>query len=117
MTKYDLRDVGGRLSMGSLAHFVRHLPPTSATMRELRPQDAERLAWVEGEANAQLLAVLIDELRGFEWLYGKSHSKGSLRRPKPLETPWTTDEERGVRRVGKGAVTIAEFDEWFDSKG
>ena len=116
MTEYTLDDVGGRLPVRSLAHFARHLPPSSATMRELRPEDEARVAWMEGAATAQLLAILIDEVRGMEWMYGKAHSKGSLRRPKPFETPWRNGEEAGVRRIGSAPIRIADFDEWFDRK-
>ena len=115
MTDYTIDDVGGRLSVGSLAHFVQNLPPTSATMRALFPDEAERVLWMEGRATAQLVACLIDELRGFEWMYQSAHSNGSVMRPKRFETPWTSPGELGVRRIGSKPVTIAEFDEWFDS--
>ena len=116
MTTYTLDDVGGRLPVRSLAHFVRHLPPESATMRELSPEDGERLMWMRGMATAQLVAILINEVRGMQWIYSKAHSNGSVRRPQPFPTPWATPEETGVRRIGSDPITIAEFDEWFDRK-
>ena len=117
MTAYVLGDVGGRLPVGSLAHFVRHLPPDSATMRELHPEDADKVAWERGDVTAQLVACALDELRGMQWLYSSAHSRGTVRRPRPFGTPWDTGEERGVRRYGSGAISVAEFDEWFDREG
>ena len=114
MTAYTLDDVGGRLPVGSLAHFVQNLPPSSATMRALFPADADKVAWAEGRATAQLLAVLVDELRGMQWLYASRNSRGSVRRPHPFETPWS-EGTRGEKRIGSAPVTIAEFDRWFDS--
>lgn len=116
MTQYTLDDVGGRLSTGALAHFVKHLPPSSETKRALSPEDAEKVAWMDGDVTSQLVAILIDELRGMQWLYAKSNSKGSVRRPKPFETPWNDGEGYGERRIGSDPITIAEFDAWFDGK-
>lgn len=115
MTTYTLDDVGGRLQMRSLAHFLRYLPPDSQTMRALSPEDGERVLWMGGSVNAQLLAMLVNELRGMQWLYTRVNSKGSVRRPSALETPWTRGDE-GVVRYGHGAIPIAEFDDWFDRK-
>lgn len=115
MTSFTIDDVGGRLPLRSLAHFVRHLPPTSATMRALHPDDAERVTWMEGKATAELLACLIDEVRGMQWMYESAHSRSRPRRPKPFPTPWRTDDA-DTRRIGSGAITIADFDAWFDGE-
>ncbi|MBQ9004905.1 MAG: hypothetical protein IJ092_00880 [Atopobiaceae bacterium] len=114
MTQYTLDDLGGRLTTGALAHFVKHLPSHSETMRALFPEDAERVAWTDGDMTAQLLALLIDEVRGMQWIYARSHSRGSVRRPQPFKTPWTEGDGRGERHIGLGPITIAEFDAWFD---
>lgn len=116
LTAYTIDDVGGRLPVGSLAHFLQNLPPDSATMRELFPEEAERVAWMGGRATAQLVACLIDEVRGLQWLYQSAHHRGSVRRPRPIETPWTDERDSGVRRIGSEPVTIAEFDAWFDGE-
>lgn len=116
MTIYTIDDVGGRLPVGSLAHFVQNLPPDSATMRALFPEEAERVAWMGGRATGQLLACLIDEVRGMQWLYQSAHSTHSVRRPRPFATPWADGREAGERRIGSDPVTIAEFDAWFDGE-
>ena len=115
MTTYTLDDVGGRLSMRSLAHFLRFLPPSSQVMRELNPDDGERVLWMGGAVNSQLIALLVNELRSMEYLFAKANSKGSVRRPTMLETPWT-DGDEDVVRYGSDPIPIADFDEWFDRK-
>ena len=62
-TAYTLEDVGGRLRMRSLSHFLQYLPPDSATMRELNPEDAEKVAWSMGRVDSQILAAIVDEVR------------------------------------------------------
>lgn len=117
MTRYTLDDVGGRLRVRSLAHFVRHLPPTSALMREMPGGlDAEQAAWARGDVTTQLLALIADEVRGMEWLFQCAHSRARARRPRRLVTPWTPDEELGVRRIGREAVRVADFDDWWEGK-
>ena len=117
MTCYTMDDVGGRLPVGSLAHFVQNLPPESATMRSLHPDDAERVAWMRGAATAQLVACLIDEVRGLQWMYASAHSRGSVRRPRQFRTPWDDGEDTGVVRMGSNPIPISEFDKWFDGGG
>lgn len=117
MTPYTLDDLGGRLSCKSLIHFIRHLSPTSATKRSLDGGITdEQAGWMGGEATALLIACLIDEIRGLEWLYQSAHSKTRIRRPKRFPTPWSTDEELGVRRIGKDPIRVGDFDVWFDNK-
>lgn len=115
-TPYCIDDLGGRLQARSLSHFLQHLPPESETKRALFPEDAEKADWLSGRVATQLLAVLVDELRGMEWVYSKVNSKGSVRRPAPFPTPWTDAKSRGYVRYGSAPVTVAEFDEWFDRK-
>ena len=117
MTPYVLDDLGGRLSIGSLAHFVRHLPLTSATKLALDGGLTERQAeWVRGDVVAELLAVLVNELRAMQWMYQSANSKTRIRQPKPFVTPWNADEELGVRRFGKGAIPISGFWQWWDAR-
>lgn len=113
-TAYTLDDVGGRLQVRSLAHFLQHLPPESATVRALRPDDEERVAWETGRVETQLLAILIDELRGMQWMYAKANSKGTVTRPKAFPTPWSDGDETGVTRYGSDPIPVGEFDAWFD---
>lgn len=117
MTPYTLDDLGGRLSCRSLVHFIRHLPPTSATKREINgaPTD-EQMGWLTGNVTTQLIACLLDEVRGLQWMYQSAHSKSRVRRPKRFPTPWSTDEELGVKRYGRDPIRVADFDAWFDGK-
>ena len=114
-TRYTIDDVGERLSVRSLSHFLLNLPPDSATMRAIHPEDAERLAWSEGHANAQILAVLVDEVRELKWMYQSYSERRRHARPKPFPTPWDASSDES-KRIGKGAVSVADFETWWDSK-
>lgn len=117
LTQYTIDDVGERLRMRSLANFVRHLPVTSATKIAVSGGlTREQAEWVRGDVTAQLLSVLIDELRGMEWMYQSTHSKARVRRPRRFPTPWTSDAELGVRRYGRDPIPVSEFDAWFNRK-
>ena len=114
LTPYTLDDVGERLSCSSLVHFIRHLPLTSATKREINGITDEQNMWMRGDVTTQLVACLIDEISGLEWMYQSAHSNTRIRRPKRFPTPWATDEDLGVRRFGKDPIRVGDFDAWFD---
>lgn len=121
LTRFTLDDLGRALSWRALSHFVDHLPPTSALMRELRPESAETLAWLDGSMVAPLLADLIDSVAYGRWEYLASHVPKGKRMPKEprrLPRPWDRAEaEKGVRRVGRDPIPISEFDSWWESGG
>ena len=102
------------MPVATLSHFVANLPADSATMRSVHPQEVERITWMRGDANAQLLVRLIDEVRSLEWAYMSAHSKSRLARPKPLPTPW--NDNTTEQRIGKEAIPVADFDAWWDAK-
>lgn len=86
-------------------------------MRELHPEDEAKVAWLDGKANGELLAHLIDEVRSLEWLYTSAHNKSKRQRPEPFPTPWNEDTRRSkTQHFGKGAISISEWDEWWASK-
>lgn len=115
MTGYQLRDVGGALSWGALLHFAMHLPRTSALSRELVPlADEER--WTDGTLVAPLVADLIDAVNA---VGSALMAKGTGRMPRhvrPYPRPWADD---GTVTIGgaDSAIPIADFEEWWDSKG
>lgn len=117
LSHFTLDDVGGALSWRALLHFVTNLGPTSALMRETRPEGADMLPWIDGTAVAPLLADLIDVTNYARWEYATSctpKGKRKPRKPRQVKRPWRKDA--GERKVGRDPIPIGEFDAWWDSK-
>lgn len=112
-----LADLGGALSWRALLHFVRHLPRDSALSRESEPP-GEEAAWADGSLVAPLLADAIDAINWFNWSFIAANSRKGHKpkRPRPVRRPWLTDEQLGVRRLGKGGIPASEFDEWWEAR-
>ena len=113
MTHYQLRDVGGALSWGALLHFVQKLPRTSALSRELVPTTEEE-RWADGSNVSALLADIFDLLNAFRNEAAVKGTKHSAKRSKPYPRPWLKPR---TRHIGKGAIPISKFEEWWASKG
>jgi hypothetical protein len=58
-TGYQLQDVGSALSWGALRSFITHLPPNSATSRELEPELSQ---WSTVAKTNAILADIFDKL-------------------------------------------------------
>lgn len=121
LTSFTLDDLGRALSWRALSHFVAHLPPTSALVREMHPEMGATLAWADGSMVAPLLADLIDSVAYGRWEYLASRvpkGKKRPRVPKRMPRPWEKAEvEKGERRVGSDPIPISEFDSWWESRG
>ena len=114
-----LDDLGGALSVRALCRFVRRLDHTSALWRETHEERREWVPWLDGTMVAPLLASLIDVTNYSRWEYAMSCSaKGHAkpRKPRRVEVPWRKEPE-GERRIGRGAVPIADFEDWWKSAG
>lgn len=92
LTRYTLEDVGGGLPWGDFASFLRHLPPTSATYREI---NGERANWDSGLYGTQLTACLIDEVRALGYMIACVYSReGSVpEKPDRFPRPWEPKKE------------------------
>ena len=114
-TAYTLRDLGGRLSWASMAHFVQWLPPGSATSRATNP-DVD--VWASGDMTAAVVADLIDAVNmlRYEWALGNT-PKGRRRpkRPKRYPRPWAKDDDAGGQRYGRDPIPVSQFDAWWES--
>lgn len=113
-TRFTARDVGGALPWASLMNFVAHLDRGSALWRELHPESAEVLPWLDGERTAAILADLYDLVSAFMYQHASANSE---RRPKkPRQYPRPGVEDRSRRRIGRGAVSAADFEKWWQEK-
>lgn len=96
-----------RFGWAEMVNIVRHLPDDSATWRALHPDEAP---WTSRLALAHFLADIHDAITGLAWLFASAHSKSRPKRPRPYPVPWAKGEEQ---RLGKDAIAIADFDEWY----
>lgn len=99
LAEYEAQGADGRIA---LAAFLRYAPPDSAVYRETHPKD-ELAAWSTTMKTNAILADIFDA-------YVASHVKKG-RRPKPYPRP----SKDGPRVLGKGAIPIRDFEEWWNS--
>ena len=100
LCEYGAMGAGGMLA---LVAFVRHLPPDSATWRAANPDD-EHGTWCTTLKTNAILADIFD-------VFATVHSKKG-RTPKPYPRPRDRENEK---KIGKGAIPIGEFMDWWES--
>ena len=108
--EYDLMTRTGRtlseyMDMGAagkvaLISFVKYLPPDSALNRDMNPKD-EYGVWYETVKTNAILADIFD-------LLAKVNSKKGRAKPYPRPVKKQT--------VGKGAIPISEFWDWWNKE-
>lgn len=118
--EYDLMTMTGRtlseyVAMGAdgmhaLVAFVRYLPPESALYRESNPGD-EMGEWSTVRMTNAVLADIHDQLH---MLRAEHAVKGSKRRPMRVR-PYPRPNARRDERIGRGAIPVRDFDEWWAS--
>jgi hypothetical protein len=114
-----LDDLGGALPARALLSFVRHLDHTSALWRATRDDSDEWVPWLDGTMVAPMLANLVDVTNFARWEYALSCTKkgrSKPRKPRRIDVPWRRDRS-GERHIGSDPIPIAEFEEWWESKG
>lgn len=109
--EYDLMTLTGRtldeyMRMGAagkvaLLSFIKYLPPESALMRELNPKD-ETWQWSTTQQTNVLLADLFDAFSIVHTRKGR----------KPFEYP----RPKKKQGIGKGAIPIKDFWEWWNKE-
>ena len=109
---YELNDIGGALSWSALDSFIRNLSLDSATMRELSPEIAR---WNGSLQTNTILADIYDLLSAINYNLLCMASKQKPQHPKPYPRP-NQKEEENRKKIGKGALPVAELKEWFEQK-
>ena len=92
---------------GELVNFARHLPLDSAVRRA---EAGDVYEWATTAKTNAILADLFDAVRLFNATFGKKNS----RPPEPYPRPGGNG---GAKRIGSGAMPIAEFNEWYYGGG
>lgn len=98
LTEYIEMGAAGKVALVS---FISYLPPDSALRIELDPKN-EFAIW---ETTAKTNAILADL---FDLVAAAYTRKG--------KKPPTYPRPKKKRTIGKGAVTIAEFEKWWNLK-
>ncbi len=101
-----LRDLGTRLTWRDLLVLVRgwQKSPHNAVSEAIHGYSV----WTIEE---QLLAELIDVGRMANW---QRQNKPHAAKPKRTPRPWERQKE--TRRLGRDAIPISAFDDWWESK-
>lgn len=99
-TLNELMSMGAAGKVALLA-FTKHLPPDAALSRELVPDDDTWLWTTPLKTNA-ILADLFD-------IFAAANSKKG-KRPKPYPRP------KKKEKIGKGAIPIKDFWDWWNKE-
>lgn len=91
-------------------NFVAHLDETSATFRARHPEEAMFASRLK---QAYILADLFDAIRGFEHTSIAIHTPKGRAAPSPPKRYPRPGVDDGVQRIGKGAIPISEFEDWY----
>lgn len=105
-----LGDIGGALPWTALRSFAAHLDASSALAREMDP---ELGAWASPARVPAMLADIYDAVQWLGYAFACANTgrgKPRPKRPRPYPRPGAKADEN---RIGRGAIPIREFDEWW----
>lgn len=104
----EIKDVGGSLSWGAFASFVKNLNYDSALWRSVHPDLAD---WGTTLRTNILLADIYDVLSQINANICGGFSRKKPQRTKPYPRPWS--KKGGEKRIGgKGALPSKDLHEW-----
>ena len=103
----ELSDVGGSLSWGAFASFVKNLNVDSATWRSAHSDLSD---WGTILRTNIILADIFDVLAQINANICGGFSRKKPKRMKPYPRPWA---HKSARSIGKGALPKKELREWI----
>lgn len=111
-----LEDIPARIPWTALRSFATHLDAGSALVSEIRPE----LAGWQGDMRVPMILAdmydLIAMLRHDFDCANTPKKKGRPRKPAPYPRPGANETSVG-QRIGKDAIPIKDFDEWWEGGG
>lgn len=109
-TGHELSDVGSTLSWSALKSFLSQIKLGSALGEELNPEIS---AWSTRKKTNEILADIFDILQviNAQLRVIASHKPG--RKPEPYDRP---GQEKGKKRIGKGALPLSQMREWIENR-
>ena len=110
-TNYQLDDIGGALTWGSLHSFIKFLPGDSALARDL----GKATGWETQTKTNAILADIYDLLQTINANLVAYATKGKQKRQiKPYPRPGR--DEDNTRKIGRGALPLDQMREWIRGK-
>ena len=107
-TSYTINDIGGALSWESLRSFIKHLGTDSALARDL----GKSTGWESTLETNVILADIYDLLQVINNNLVAFASGGKTKKKvKPYPRPGKGEDNE--RKIGKGALPVAELREWI----
>ena len=101
----------GAAGIVALVHFIANLDIDSSLMRTIGEVDVAE--WASNLKTNVLLADVFDAIAMFNFNFASANSKHKPQKPKPYPRPWVKNEDK----IGKGAIPVSQFWEWWSSKG
>lgn len=105
-----MSEVGGSLSWGAFASFVKNLDYTSALWKSTHPEEAE---WVTTLKTNVILADIYDLLAQMNANLVGGFQKKRAKKTKPYPRPWSKNQPK---KLGRGAMPKNELREWMNKK-
>ena len=106
-TGFEVDDIGCALSWGALGAFIRHLPMTSALVREMHPEESTWATTMKTNAIlADIYDVLLDINANLVSVGSGKRAKRANRYPRPGK------KDVNTQHIGT-AVPIAEINKLF----
>lgn len=106
-TGFEVEDIGCALSWGALGAFIKHLPPDSALIRELHPEES---AWATTLKTNSILADIYDVLSAINANLAAIGTGKPAKRFKPYPRPGHKEETES--HIGT-LVPVAELNKLF----
>ena len=110
-THYQLEDVGGALSWGSLASFVKNLGTDSALARDLD----KATGWENTLRTNAILADIYDLLQVINANF-VAYASGGKKRTKVTPYPRPGGDQDKKRKMGRGALPLDQLREWIKER-
>ena len=98
LNEYMAMGAAGKVALLS---FIKYLPPDSALSRELHPED-ETWVWTTATKTNAILADIFD-------VFVMANTKKG-KKPKPYPRP------RKKEKIGRGAIPISQFWDWWNKE-
>lgn len=108
-TNYQIDDIGGALSWGSLYSFIKNLRGDSALAHDL----GKSTGWEDTMRTNAILADIYDLL---QVINANLCTMGGGKRKKITPYPRPGKEDENKRKIGKGALPVDDLREWLRRK-
>lgn len=106
----ELNDVGGSLSWGAFASFIKNLGMNSSTWKDTYPEFAE---WDSRIITNAILADIYDVLSQINANLVGGFGRKRPPKIKPYPRPWKKPK---VRKIGSGALPVDALEKWIEEK-